>query len=49
MVALSAREIDAFIARPDGSRPIILVFGADAGLVRERADALIASDRKSVV
>ena len=43
MVALSAREIDAFIARPDASRPIILVFGADAGLVRERADALIAS------
>lgn len=43
MVALSAREIDSFIARPDASRPIILVFGADAGLVRERADALIVS------
>lgn len=43
MVALSIREIDAFIAKPDANRPIILVFGADAGLVRERADALIAS------
>ena len=43
MVALSAREIDSFIAKPDAGRPIILVFGADAGLVRERADALIAS------
>jgi DNA polymerase-3 subunit delta len=43
MVALSTREIDAFIAKPDASRPIILVFGADIGLVRERADALIAS------
>src|SRR3974390_2626012 len=43
MVALSAREIDGFIAKPDANRPIILVFGADAGLVRERADALIAS------
>ena len=43
MVALSTREIDGFIARPDASRPIILVFGADVGLVRERADALIAS------
>src|SRR5438105_10310996 len=43
MVALSAREIDSFIAKPDANRPIILVFGADAGLVRERADALIAS------
>src|SRR5437899_12983410 len=43
MVALSAREIDRFIAKPDTNRPVILVFGADAGLVRERADALIAS------
>ena len=43
MVALSPREIDSFIARPDANRPIILVFGGDAGLVRERADALIAS------
>jgi DNA polymerase-3 subunit delta len=43
MVALSTREIDGFIAKPDANRPIILVFGADAGLVRERADALIAS------
>ena len=43
MVALSAREVEPFIARPDPGRPIILVFGADAGLVRERADALIAS------
>lgn len=34
-------EIDAFVARP--SRPIVLVFGPDAGLVRERVDALIAA------
>lgn len=43
MVALPTREIDSFIAKPDANRPIVLVFGADAGLVRERADALIAS------
>src|SRR5215467_6139725 len=43
MVALSAREIDAFVAKPDSNRPIILIFGPDAGLVRERADALITS------
>jgi DNA polymerase-3 subunit delta len=43
VVALSAREVDTFLARPDSNRPIILVFGPDAGLVRERADALIAS------
>lgn len=43
MVALRGRDIDAFLARPDAARPIILLYGADAGLVRERADALIAS------
>lgn len=43
MVALRGREIDSYLARPDAARPIVLLFGADAGLVRERADALIAS------
>jgi DNA polymerase-3 subunit delta len=41
MVALKTADIDAFIARP--SRPIALVFGPDAGLVRERVDALVAA------
>ena len=45
MVALKAAEVDRFVARPDPALPIVLVFGADAGLVRERAEALI---RKSV-
>lgn len=43
LVALRGKEIDAFLARPDAGRPIILLYGPDAGLVRERADALIAS------
>jgi len=43
MVALRGKEIDAFLARPDPGRPIILLFGPDAGLVRERAEALLAS------
>ena len=43
MVALRGRDIDVFLARPDPSRPIILLYGPDAGLVRERADALMAS------
>jgi DNA polymerase-3 subunit delta len=43
MVALRGREIDSYLARPDAARPIVLLYGADAGLVRERADALIAS------
>jgi DNA polymerase III subunit delta len=41
MVAIKAGEVDAFIARSDPARPVILVFGPDAGLVSERANALI--------
>ena len=41
MVALKGGEIDAFVARPDAARSIVLVFGPDTGLVRERADAII--------
>jgi DNA polymerase III subunit delta len=43
LVALRGKDIDAFLARPDPARPIILLYGPDAGLVRERADALLAS------
>jgi DNA polymerase-3 subunit delta len=43
MVALKASDVDRFIARPDPARPIVLVFGPDAGLVRERTQALIES------
>jgi DNA polymerase-3 subunit delta len=41
MVALKSQDVDAFIAKPDPARPIVLIFGADAGLVRERAEAVI--------
>src|ERR1700750_1802013 len=43
MIALRGRDIDAFLKAPDPGRPIILLYGPDAGLVRERADALVAS------
>lgn len=43
MVALRGRDIDSYLAKPDPARPIVLLYGADAGLVRERADALIAA------
>ena len=43
MTALRGKDIDGFLARPDPARPIILLYGPDAGLVRERADALMAS------
>ncbi len=41
MVAVKAADVDAFIARPDPARPIVLVFGPDAGLVSERVHAII--------
>src|SRR5262249_6302755 len=41
MVALKSSEIDRFVARPDPARPVVLVFGPDAGLVRERTEALV--------
>jgi DNA polymerase-3 subunit delta len=43
VVALRGRDIDVFLNKPDPARPIILLYGPDAGLVRERADALVAS------
>jgi DNA polymerase III subunit delta len=41
MVAVKAGDVDSFLARPDPARPVILVFGPDAGLVSERVNALI--------
>jgi DNA polymerase-3 subunit delta len=41
MTAIKASDVDRFIARPDPGQPVVLVFGPDAGLVRERVDALL--------
>jgi len=41
MTALKPAEVDAFVARPDPKRPIVLVFGPDSGLVSERVNALV--------
>jgi len=41
MVAIKAADVDAFVARPDPARPVVLVFGPDAGLVSERVNAII--------
>src|SRR6202167_4799416 len=41
MVAVKAADVDAFVARADAARPIVLVFGPDAGLVSERVNAII--------
>jgi len=41
MTAIKASDVDRFVAKPDPSLSIVLVYGPDAGLVRERADALV--------
>jgi DNA polymerase-3 subunit delta len=41
MTAIKAFDIDKFIAKSDPGMPIVLVYGPDAGLVRERVDALV--------
>src|SRR5271163_1891170 len=41
MVAIKPADVDAFVARPDPARPVVLVFGPDTGLVSERVNALI--------
>jgi DNA polymerase-3 subunit delta len=41
MTAIKASDIDRFIAKPDPGQPVVLVYGPDAGLVRERVDALV--------
>lgn len=43
MTAIKASDVDRFVAKPDPAQPIVLVFGPDAGLVRERVDALVRS------
>ena len=41
MVAVKASDVDAFVARPDPARPVVLVFGPDSGLVSERVNAVV--------
>jgi len=41
LTAIKAADVERFIARPDLGAPIVLVYGPDAGLVRERVDALV--------
>jgi DNA polymerase III subunit delta len=41
MTAIKAFDVDKFINRPDIKLPVVLVYGPDAGLVRERVDALV--------
>lgn len=38
---LSAAQVERFLQRPDPALPVVLVYGPDEGLVRERVEALI--------
>lgn len=40
-MTLLKSNVDAFVARPDPARAIVLVFGPDAGLVSERAEMIV--------
>jgi DNA polymerase-3 subunit delta len=42
MTALKGAEIEAYVARPGGKYGIAFIYGPDSGLVRERADAIVA-------
>ncbi|OYX74600.1 MAG: DNA polymerase III subunit delta [Rhizobiales bacterium 32-66-11] len=41
MVAVRAGEADSALARRDPKRPVVLIYGPDMGLVRERAAGLV--------
>lgn len=46
MVAVKAGDAESVLSRLDPLRPVLLLFGPDAGLVRERASAFVARARK---
>lgn len=48
MVALKTGDVSGFLARPDSARPVVLVYGPDAGLVRERVTALLRASVDSL-
>jgi DNA polymerase-3 subunit delta len=41
VAAIAARDVDAYVARPNPRHTVILVYGPDLGLVRERACAIL--------
>src|ERR1700709_1803255 len=43
MTAIKPAQAEAFVARPDPAYPVVLLYGPDAGLVSERAQAIIAA------
>ncbi len=48
MTTLKSNQVDAFLAKPNPAQPVVLLFGPDAGLVRERATALVRASVEDV-
>jgi len=46
MVAIKPADADTFVARPNPAQPLVLIYGADAGLVRERAEKIVRGSVK---
>jgi DNA polymerase-3 subunit delta len=42
-VKLAAGQVERFLRRPDPATPVVLIYGPDEGLVRERVERLIAA------
>jgi DNA polymerase III subunit delta len=42
MTALKSADVEAYLAKPGAKQTIALIYGPDAGLVRERVDAIVA-------
>ena len=40
---IAPRQVERFLRAPDPKTPVVLVYGPDEGLVRERVDLLIKS------
>jgi len=44
---LAAGRVEGFLRRPDPEIRAVLLYGPDAGLVRERAEALLTTPQSS--
>lgn len=43
MVKVTAARVDSLLGRPGQETPVLLIYGADSGLVRERADRAVSA------
>lgn len=48
MVAIKPADAESFVTKPAAERPIVLVYGPDAGLVHERAERIVHASVEDV-